>query len=402
MRQTDFMLLSRESDRKDAAVRGGRLAQSTLGNHNRKGWPCPHWPTKESLARPTRPRRHRSCPPASPNQNSLPHPESMPSPTLKKWLWRAVKLGVVVLVVWFVRETLARAWRELDQYQWAMNPGWILLAGGIYILALFPSGVFWHCALRRLGQDSRFGEAIRAYYVGHLGKYVPGKAMVVILRTGMIAGHGVHVGIAAASVFLETLTWLAVGSFWAAAYLAVSLRGEHVAFWGAIGLMLLAGLPTCPPVFKRLARLARIGRSDPVIAEKLDRLNYGTLLLGWLGMGLGWAAMGLSFWATLRGMNVPSTDVVQELPRFTASVALATVAGFMVLFLPGGLVVREAVLVGLMLPYLKDVVAEPEAVAWISVALFRLVSVVSEVLISGILYVGGMRRRNAFQPPNPL
>jgi hypothetical protein len=262
--------------------------------------------------------------------------------------------------------------------------------------------VFWYFALRRLGQDAGFGEAIRAYYVGHLGKYVPGKAMVVVLRTGMIAGNRVHAGIAAASVFLETLTWLAVGSFWAAAYLAISLsllRGQHLAFWGAIGLMVLAGLPTFPPVFKRLARLAGIGRSDPVVAEKVNRLDYRVLLLGWLGMGIGWTIMGLSYWATLRGMGVPGADVLQELPRFTASVALATVMGFMVLLVPGGLVVREAALVGLILPYLTDVVAEPELVAWISVALFRVVSVVSEVLISGILYVGGMRWRRASPPP---
>jgi len=326
----------------------------------------------------------------------------MLSPARKKWLLRAVTLAVVVLVVWFVHGTLARAWEELDQYQWTVAPGWIVLSGGTYLLALFPSGVFWYFALRRLGQDAGFGEAIRAYYVGHLGKYVPGKAMVVVLRTGMIAGNRVHAGIAAASVFLETLTWLAVGSFWAAAYLAISLsllRGQHLAFWGAIGLMVLAGLPTFPPVFKRLARLAGIGRSDPVVAEKVNRLDYRVLLLGWLGMGIGWTIMGLSYWATLRGMGVPGADVLQELPRFTASVALATVMGFMVLLVPGGLVVREAALVGLILPYLTDVVAEPELVAWISVALFRVVSVVSEVLISGILYVGGMRWRRASPPP---
>ena len=328
----------------------------------------------------------------------------MPSPTLKKWLWRAVKLGVVLLVVWFVHGTLTRAWNELHQgqYQWVMRPGWIVLSGGAYLAALLPSGVFWYFALRRLGQDAGFGEAMRAYYIGHLGKYVPGKATVVVLRTGMIAGHRVHAGIAAASVFLETLTWLAVGSFWAAAYLAISLRGEHVAFWGAIGLMLLAGLPTCPPVFKRLARLAGIGRSDAAVAEKLGRLNYRILLLGWLGMGVGWAVMGLSFWATLRGMDLPGTDVLPELPRFTASVALATVVGFIVIFIPAGVGVREAALVNLILPYLSNIVAEPELVAWISVALFRLVSVVSEVLISGILYVGGMRRRNVSPPPDPL
>jgi len=334
----------------------------------------------------------------------------MLSPTQRKWLWRAVKLAVVVLVVWFVHGTLVRAWEEAHKegYKWTMQPDWIALSGGAYLLALFPSGVFWYFALRRLGQHAGFGEAMRAYYVGHLGKYVPGKAMVVILRTGMIAGHRVHAGIAAASVFLETLTWLAVGSFCAAAYLAISLRGEHVAFWGAIGLMMLVGLPTCPPVFKRLARLAGIGRSDPVVAEQLNRLDYRVLLLGWAGMAIGWTLMGLSYWAALRGMEVPCADVLRDLPRFTASVALATVAGFLVLFVPGGLVVREAALVGLILPYLRDIsvsqpdlAAQVDLVAWISVALFRVVSVVSEVLISGILYVGGMRWHRAPPPHSP-
>lgn len=328
----------------------------------------------------------------------------MLSPTWKKWVWRGIKLAVVVLVVWFVHGTLAQAWKELHQgqYDWAMRPGWIVLSGGAYLLALLPSAVFWYLALRRLGQEAGLGEAMRAYYVGHLGKYVPGKAMVVILRTGMIAGYRVHVGVAAASVFLETLTWLAVGSFWAAAYLAVSLRGEHVLFWGAIGLMFLVGLPTCPPIFKRLARLAGIGRSDPAISEKLSRLDYRFLLVGWLGMAIGWTVMGLSYWATLRGMDVPCSDLLRELPRFAASVALATVAGFVVLLFPGGLVVREAALVGMVLPYLRDIgVSQPDLVAWVSVALWRLVSVVSEVLISGILYVGGMRWRGGSPPHSP-
>ena len=325
----------------------------------------------------------------------------MLSPTRKKWLLRAVTLAVVILVVWFVHGTLARAWEELDRYPWTVAPGWIVLSGGTYLLALFPSGLFWYFALRRLGQDAGFGEAIRAYYVGHLGKYVPGKAMVVILRTGMIAGHRVHAGIAAASVFLETLTWLAVGSFWAAAYLAISLRGEHVVFWGAIGLIVLAGLPTFPPAFKRLARLAGIGRSDAAVAEKLNRLNYGILFFGWLAMGLGWAIMGFSYWATLRGMDVPSADVLQEMPLCSANVALATVVGFMAILIPGGVVVREALLGGLMLPYLTGVVEDAASKALISALLFRVVSVVSEVLISGILYVGGRRWRRASPPRSP-
>jgi uncharacterized membrane protein YbhN (UPF0104 family) len=315
---------------------------------------------------------------------------------LKKWLWRAVQLGVVVLVVWFVRRTLVDAWHELEneKHEWTIRPGLLGLSGGLYLLALLPAAAFWYAALRSLGQHPRVGETLRAYYIGHLGKYVPGKAMVVILRAGMIGGHRVHRGVAAASVFLETLTWLAVGSFWAAAYLAIQFRGQHVYFLLAIALMLAAGLPTVPPVFKRLARWAGVGKSDPGTAEKLGRLNGRVLFLGWACMAVGWAMMGLSYWATLWAMGVPGNPL-HEIPRLSASVALATVAGFAVIFIPAGVGVREAALAELMLPYLQGVVSEPALVAWISVALFRLVSVVSEVLISGILFWVGLGGRKA-------
>ncbi len=68
---------------------------------------------------------------------------------------------------------------------------------------------------------------LRAYYIGHLGKYVPGKAMVVILRTVMVRGHRVDAAVAAVSVFFETLTMMAVGAFMAAGILAVRLRKER-------------------------------------------------------------------------------------------------------------------------------------------------------------------------------
>lgn len=176
--------------------------------------------------------------------------------------------------------------------------------------------MFWYAALRSLGQHPRLGETLRAYYIGHLGKYVPGKAMVVILRAGMIGGDRVHRGVAAASVFLETLTWLAVGSFWAAAFLAVRWHKQHGYLLWAIGLMLAAGLPTLPPVFRRLARWAGVGKSDPTTQEKISRLDGRVLLLGWACMAVGWAMMGLSYWATLRAMAVPGGDVLTEIPRF--------------------------------------------------------------------------------------
>ena len=306
--------------------------------------------------------------------------------TGKKWLFRGLKLLVVALLVWAIRHTLYEAWKDLDNYPWRFLPGWLVLSAGLYLVGLSLAGFYWHRVLRTLGQDARLKETMRAYFVGHLGKYVPGKAMVVVIRTAMIRGRRIDTSVAAVSVFLETLTMMAAGSFLAALYLAAAMQERGPAFWGAVGLAVVAGLPTAPPVFKRLVRLAGVGKSDPGIARKIDALGYRTLLLGWVLMTLSWGLLGLSYWAALRGMGIEGLDPIMGLPRYTASVALATVAGFLLLVLPGGLGVREGFLAELMIPYLKGLVSQAEVAAWASAAVLRLVWLLSELVISGILY----------------
>ena len=313
-------------------------------------------------------------------------------PVWRRRLWLAAKIAVIALVVGFVWRTLVDAWHQLGEYPWEFRGGWIAAAAVFYLLALLPPAVFWFSALRALGQHPGFWEAIRAYYLGHLGKYVPGKAMVVILRAGLIRGERVDTGVAAASVFLESLTWISVGAVLAAGYLAAHLAREEPVFWLSLGVMVATGIPTLPHVFPRLAKLAGVGKQDPAIVEKLDGLGLRTTVLGWGLMGLGWILMGLANWSTFRAMGLPGGEVLNELPRFMAAASLAIVVGFVAIFAPGGIGVREAVLAKVMIPYLRQFTGQAEVVAWGASLLFRLVSVVSELAISAMLYGVGLTR----------
>ncbi len=304
----------------------------------------------------------------------------------KTWLIRAVKLLIITVVIWAVHRTLIDAWQQLDEHRWQVEPIWLAVSGGLYLLGLLPAALFWLRVLSVLGQRVGLGEALRAYYIGHLGKYVPGKAMVVVIRTGLIRGQRVDTAVAAVSVFVETLTMMAVGSFLAAAMLAFWFREQDWIVAGAVGLMIIAGLPTLPPVFRRLVGLVGVGKSDPAIQAKLRQLGLGTLLLGWIAMTVGWCLLGLSYWAVLQGMGIPGLEPVGQLPRYLAAVSLAMVAGFLLLVLPGGVGVREAALVKLMIPYLSQLAPHAELAAWASAALLRLVWLMSELAISGILY----------------
>ena len=64
------------------------------------------------------------------------------------------------------------------------GPGWLAASGAV--LYLLGAAVRRSSGTACCGPWGRrwLAETLRAYYIGHLGKYVPGKAMVVILRTG--------------------------------------------------------------------------------------------------------------------------------------------------------------------------------------------------------------------------
>jgi uncharacterized membrane protein YbhN (UPF0104 family) len=303
----------------------------------------------------------------------------------------AAKLAVIAVVLWAVSDTLLKGIRELSDSQavWELSWTWLGAAGVIYLVGLLPAVLFWWRVLRVLGQRTSLPETMRAYYVGHLGKYVPGKAMVVVLRAGLLQPGGAKVSVAAAAVFFETLTMMAVGAFWAAAILAVGFRGHWTLCLVAIGLMLAAGIPTLPPLFRRLARLARVARSDPETQRKLDDIGYGTLATGWVMMSLSWGLLALSLWATLKAMGIEDLDLLTDFPRYVASVSLAMVAGFLSL-IPGGLGVRDMVLAQLMLPYFQQVrsTLDPHGAAVLSAVLLRIVWLVAELVISGIVYFG--------------
>src|SRR5262249_27330391 len=92
------------------------------------------------------------------------------------------------------------------------QPAWLIGAAVLYLAGLGFSMYFWFRLLRALDQQPALPAMIRAYYIGHLGKYVPGKAWALLLRTTLAGGPGVRLSVAAMTAVYETLTTMAAGS----------------------------------------------------------------------------------------------------------------------------------------------------------------------------------------------
>jgi glycosyltransferase 2 family protein len=304
-------------------------------------------------------------------------------PTIRKWLFPAAKLCLVVLVAWGIHRTALSAWETLQQQHWnptQLRPPWLVLAAGLSGLGMLPPGLFWHRVLRLLGQPARRGEALRAYYIGHLGKYVPGKAMVVVLRAGLLRAGGTTATAATVAVFYETLTTMAAGMLWTLAILALRFPTYGRLILTAAGLLAVVGLPTVPGIFRRLVRMSGAGRLDPAAAERLDQLGFGTVGAAWVVLGAAWMLQGAGLWATLAaGGYVSSLTWFDQVLICTAAMALAVVAGFLS-FVPGGFVVREALLLELLSPWFG------QAGALVAALVVRLVGIASELVVAGVLW----------------
>ena len=238
--------------------------------------------------------------------------------------------------------------------------------------------------MQTLGQNPGFYETFRAYYIGHLGKYVPGKAMVLVIRTGLLNHERTKITAAGASVFLETMTMMAVGAFVAALIAVFGFRQtEHgnLPWLLALGIMVGIVLPILPPVFHFVAR--KLSK----FKIKLEGLTFKTLAIGWLLNIPVWIMLGVSLWLMMQGLGMKSESVITELPFCILAISLSIVVGFASM-LPAGLGSREMVMILVLTSFFATHpigATAPEAVATAIVAAHRVMSILSELTISAML-----------------
>lgn len=271
---------------------------------------------------------------------------------------------------------------RLKQSQPTMaNIRWRLVfpAAGLYLIGLLPPAMFFHQTLLHMNQRPPIFASLRAHIMGHMGKYVPGKAMVVVIRSGAISTAGVRVSTSIVAAVIETLLMMAVGAT-LAAVLVLALDLPRMFSGMAVSLAVCAATPTLPPIFRFVVR--RIAAAKPGVEKELQHvsIDWSLILCGWGWMILMWLAIASSFCLLVQaspGVD-PGMFEVRDYLLASATIALAVVAGFVSL-LPGGAGVRELVVSTLLAPRLGA------ANALFAAVLARLVFLGIDVLAGSLL-----------------
>jgi len=298
--------------------------------------------------------------------------------------WAFVGLSLLFVGLLLARQggSLSGFRRDLAEFGWRLRPGWLAAALGTGAATLFLMAGVWVALFRALGGHCGGAEGVRVWMTTNLGRYIPGKVwqlsgLAVYMRDRRGAGAIALVAAAAFQVLV-----LGTGAAVAAGTLGVRALGSGALLPGALLALLALVVTVHPRLVSRLAAVLarRMGEPPPeVVPGRAALWGAGAgLVAAWLGNGVG-------LWMLWRGAGGPAVPG----PWLLSGVfAAAYVAGYVVLFAPGGLVVREGALAGL----LAAVAGVPLGVGAAVAVLARIWTTAAELLalfLAWALPVGG-------------
>ncbi|MBQ9454424.1 MAG: UPF0104 family protein [Thermoguttaceae bacterium] len=322
------------------------------------------------------------------NSSPTAEPPRKPKKKITAALVTAAQVILVLAILWLIWGKLSKAVEQIQSsdYQFDLQWGWIALGGLFYGISLLFPPMYWHSVLRQLGQRPTFYASMRAHIIGHLGKYIPGKIFVVLIRSGLLRGPGVDTTVCVLSIFLEGLLQMAVGALVVAALVVGwSIQtGDQNLLLGSFLLFCLVGIPIFPPVFKFGVKLIGVRKFSNEV-QKVDLLSWRTFLFGIPIMLCYWLLLGASYWCTLRGVGL-DFPLHAGYPLALLAMTASMVAGFVIVVAPGGMGVREGIIVMLITSALSPYTATPEAAALVSACVLRILWIAVEIVMGTAFY----------------
>jgi uncharacterized membrane protein YbhN (UPF0104 family) len=257
-------------------------------------------------------------------------------------LAQVLLVAAAVFVVLRVRSLWPGSHVALGHVDWGALIGSFVLA----TVGTAAGALIWLVILDGLGVKPRLRWA-GLFLQAQLGKYIPGSIWQYAGRAAVARTNGIPVGPVGVSLAVE---------FAAAAIAAGSMAAFLLGWWGALILVAMAVVL----VAGRRPTRTRL----PAFVTLRATLLYLPV----------WLLLGASFWLCARGLvAVPTSDLALYMGAF----AVAWLAGLLAIYAPGGLGVREAVLVALLHGRIGA------ADALVVAAASRLMLILADVLLAG-------------------
>jgi uncharacterized membrane protein YbhN (UPF0104 family) len=240
----------------------------------------------------------------------------------------------------FVVRAIAHQWNSVRSSIGDAQPAWLVAGLVVAALAMVAIALPWRHALALVGIEAPMLACVTWYFVGEIGKYVPGGIWPVVGRAELARRGGHPRSGAYASVALSLGALYLAGMLTSAVLLPL-----HFASEGSSWLWVLVLLPIGLAMLHHRPLGWMVERAERVMKRKL-----AVTIPPWsASMGLvlryipAWLLVGTSTWCIARAF-----DSHVGWMAIAPAAMLSWVVGFVLVPVPGGVGVREAAFVALV------------------------------------------------------
>ena len=242
--------------------------------------------------------------------------------------------------------SLAGQWSEVRAGARQLSVGYVGAAFVLVLGSLWLAMLSWRAMLEGLGSPVPVRAAARIFFVGQLGKYVPGSVWVVVAQMELGAAYGLSRKVIGTSSLLALGIAIPVALTLGLLAVPALLSAEGSSYLLLFLVLPLAVVLLSPPVLNPLLdRALRLARRQPLP----QRLTGRTVLRVSLYATGGQLLLGLHVYLLARDLGATGALL---LPLAVGAFTLASSAGVLALPVPAGAGVREAVLVVALSPVL--------------------------------------------------
>ena len=250
---------------------------------------------------------------------------------------RRVWLAVVVLAPGWALHRLD--WQTTRSYLTTLRGPWLTATAMAALGSHLCRGSAWWASQRAVGQAATLGETLRHYLIANLGKYVPGSIWQVTTAAWLTRRA-------------NRLSPLQASATFGILLVATQLVGAALAmpdFLRNRGVVVLFGLALAVAGAWLVLVSTRVGRWLAPLREQPLKL---VIVIGWSSVGalVSWALLGLSMLTTQWALRPPLTVAPEDIIGAIRTMSASGVAGFLAVFAPAGVGVREMVMVDLLRP----------------------------------------------------
>ncbi|HST63579.1 MAG TPA: lysylphosphatidylglycerol synthase transmembrane domain-containing protein [Mycobacteriales bacterium] len=255
-------------------------------------------------------------------------------------LLRLLRLAFLLVAVGLSVYAVATRWDQvvLD----VERIGWVRLAVCVPAMlgGLVCGMLSWRAVLAGLGSPLGRTDAARIYFVGQLGKYVPGSVWPVLAQMELGRDHDIPRRRSAGALIVAVVLSLTTGLILAGLTVPFVTGHRHPALWWLLALVpLLTPLLASRVLLGALRRLPVLDLGPALPAVLPDRrmaAAVGWSTLGWLSYGLHVAVLAGAF---------PSGGATPLVVASIGGYPLAWAAGMIAFMLPAGAGARDVTIV---------------------------------------------------------